>query len=1444
MSQALTPEMHTSATAGNAPTQAGLHIPRRFTAPGRDPFDEVRWERRRTVIANPDGSTVFAMDDVEVPADWSQLATDIVVSKYFRKAGVPGQPGHETSVRQVVHRLAHTIRVAGDQQGGYFASHEDAETFEAELAYMLVRQIGAFNSPVWFNCGLYHEYGIGGSGGSYAVDLATDTVRMTTDSYSRPQVSACFIQSVTDDLMSIFELVKNEARVFKYGSGTGTNFSKLRGRMEKLSGGGTSSGLMSFLEVLDRGAGATKSGGTTRRAAKMVVLDMDHPEIVDFIHWKVREERKVAALVSAGYSSDFNGEAYATVAGQNSNNSVRVPDTFMQAVERDTEWQTRLRTTGEVYETFQAKRLWRDVADAAWACADPGVQFDDTIQKWHTCKTTDRINATNPCVTGDTLVATADGWKRIDALVGKSARVIGADGQPHWVEKIFPTGRKPVYRLRTKAGYEVRITADHKVWTSNRGDVAAKDLQAGDEVGLLGAGFGRRALNPRLALAIGVAVGDGCLSRSEHGERVQEMVVLTMAGEETGVLSGIAGELNEQKRALRPVGSVGRPDDIHVSPSNGRGNGSRLSIGSRPVVDLFKEFAILDQGSEGKRFTPAVHDLDRSSVAAMLRGLFTADGTVADYDDKSQYVSLDSCSLDLLKQVQVLLLGFGIKSKLYTNRRNGKTSSMLPDGRGGSKEYPVQEMHSLRISRTSRLLFEREIGFDAESPKAVALMALNESTLAYLDDLTDEFDALEALGEEDVYDLTEPVTSHFVANGLVVHNCSEFVFLDDTACNLASINLMKFRREDGSFDIEGYRYANRIFFLAQEILVSFASYPTERIARNSDDYRPLGLGYANLGTLLMVEGLPYDSDAARTYAACVTAIMTGEAYALSAEMASSKGPFRGYEKNRDSMLGVMRLHREAARAIDPTLAPRDMRSAAIEAWDRAVAFGGLHGYRNAQASVLAPTGTIGLLMDCDTTGVEPDFALVKFKKLAGGGYFKIVNQSVPKALQRLGYDLQEIERITRYAVGHGTLQGAPHINDSSLHTKGLLENEIAAIERSLPNVLDIRQAFGRGMLSDDTLTRLGVSMAEREKRGFNALPFLGFTDAQIEEANLYVCGTQTVEGAPGLKTEHLAVFDCANRCGPHGTRFIKPIGHVRMMGAVQPFISGAISKTVNLPNESSVEDVEGIYNESWKVGLKAVALYRDGCKLSQPLVTSQKKKAEEPAAATAEGAAPAKLHRRRLPRRRHGFTQEARIAGHKVFLRTGEYEDGGLGEIFIDMHKEGAAFRSMMNCFAIAVSMGLQYGVPLEDLVDQFCFTRFEPHGRVEGHDNIKVSTSVIDYVFRVLGYEYLNRTDLAHVIDEAPQGQLVRKPHATDMPVGKEHRSVPTAATAAAPGITPAKPVSKAIDADEAGAVSLAFQNKKLLGDAPACDNCGHITIRNGTCYKCLNCGNSMGCS
>jgi ribonucleoside-diphosphate reductase alpha chain len=1050
-----------------APSNAGLRVSRRWTRAGVNPLDEITWDKRRTVISNPDGSVVFQMNDVEVPSGWSQLATDIVVSKYFRKAGVPGSPGHETSVRQVVHRLARTVRNAGEQAGGYFASNEDAEAFEAELAYMLVHQIGAFNSPVWFNCGLYHEYGIQGSGGNFYYDPESRAVHETRDSYSRPQVSACFIQAVDDDLMSIFELARNEARVFKFGSGTGSNFSKLRGRMEKLSGGGTSSGLMSFLEVLDRGAGATKSGGTTRRAAKMVVLDMDHPEIVDFIQWKVREEKKVAALVAAGYSSDFNGDAYATVSGQNSNNSVRVPDRFMQAVAAGGTWQTTFRTTGQVHETRPAAELWDMIGNAAWQCADPGVQFDDTIQRWHTCKGTDRINATNPC--------------------------------------------------------------------------------------------------------------------------------------------------------------------------------------------------------------------------------------------------------------------------------------------------------------------------------------------------------------------------------------SEFVFLDDTACNLASVNLMKFLRHDGGFDVDGYRHANRVFFLAQEILVGFASYPTERIAERSYAFRPLGLGYANLGTLLMMNGLPYDSDAARAYAASITAIMTGEAYALSAEMAASKGPFAAFAENRDSMLEVMRLHREAARAIDPAHAPRELRVAASECWDRAVAFGSLHGYRNSQATVLAPTGTIGLLMDCDTTGVEPDFALVKFKKLAGGGYFKIVNQSVPGALERLGYGENAIGDIVRYAIGTGTFDGAPHIHRESLAHKGFAPDEIDRIENGLPTLLDIRFGFTRGMISDDTLTRLGVTQAEREKPKFNVLPFLGFTEAEIEAANAFICGSQTLEGAPGLKPEHLPVFDCANRCGSRGTRYIQPMGHVRMMAAVQPFISGAISKTVNLQNDATLDEVKNIYTESWKLGLKAVALYRDGSKLSQPLASS--KKAES--AAPVENELPPKLRRKRLPKVRQGYTWESRVGGHKVFLRTGDYEDGKLGEIFIDMHKEGAAFRSMMNCFAIAVSMGLQYGVPLEDLVDQFCFTRFEPHGRVDGHENIRVCTSIVDYVFRVLGYEYLQREDLVHVVGEDLTGGPPVRPHGAPSPDRHgHHASIGTPEPTANP-VSQSRIVDHGLVGDAVtGGITRRARADARPGDSPLCDNCGHITIRNGTCFKCLNCGSSLGCS
>lgn len=1039
----------------------GLGFERVYTQPGINPLDQVTYRKASSKIKDTDGKSVFEMKDVEVPADWSQLAVDIVVSKYFRKAGVPGT-GHETSVRQVVKRIAHTLRVAGEKTG-YF-NKENGETFEAELSHMLVNQMGAFNSPVWFNLGLFHEYGIEGSGGNWRWDALSGKPVETLNAYENPQCSACFIQSVDDDLMSIFDLIKNEARLFKYGSGTGTNFSKVRGRQEKLSGGGSSSGLISFLEVLDRGAGATKSGGTTRRAAKMVCLDMDHPEIEDFITWKMREERKVAALIAAGYSGDFNGEAYKTVAGQNSNNSVRISDEFMKAVLEDKEWHTVARTTGEKVETFKARHLWRKIAEASWACADPGLQYDTIINDWHTCSETDKIHASNPC--------------------------------------------------------------------------------------------------------------------------------------------------------------------------------------------------------------------------------------------------------------------------------------------------------------------------------------------------------------------------------------SEYMFLNDSACNLASLNLVKFMKEDGNFEIEKFRQACRVFITAQEILVDLSSYPTERIAKNSHDYRPLGLGYANLGTMLMLKGIPYDSPEAYAWAGAITAIMCGRAYAVSAEEAGFLGAFAGFEKNREPMLKVMRKHRDATLKIDETKAPKELVKAAREDWDLAVKLGEKYGYRNAQTTVLAPTGTIGLLMDCDTTGIEPDFALVKFKKLAGGGYFKIVNQSVPAALKNLGYTQDQISAIITYVLGTMNLEGTPHVNQEFLREKGFKDADLAKLEKTLPGTFELSSAFGRFTLGDELLNRLGVPASEYEKPAFNYLTYAGLSFAQVAEANEKICGTMTVEGAPFMKDEHLPVFDCANKCGMKGQRFIAPMGHIRMMAATQPFLSGAISKTVNLPNETTVEEIEKIHEDSWRMGLKAVALYRDGCKLSQPLSTKSDKKEEakvveapvflKEAAQVPSTAVSFGPIRHKLPAKRRGFTQEANVAGHKVYIRTGEYEDGTIGEVFIDMHKEGAAYRSMMNCFAIAVSLGLQYGVPLKEYVDKFTFTRFEPSGMVDGHPNIKMATSVVDYIFRVLGLEYLNRTDFVQVKPKTLPVDLTMEKGAAQTVYPKNPSQQ---IMAEAVNFTPVDDVSSSHLAE-------------MMGDAPPCDGCGHTTVRNGACYKCLNCGNSMGCS
>ena len=1114
-------------------SQKGLQFSRQFTQEGVSPYNMFDYDYRTSVIKNPTGEVVFQMDNVEVPKQWSQIATDILAQKYFRKAGVPnedGTTGRETTVKQVAHRMAHCWRVWGERYN-YFVTPKDAEIFYDELVYSILNQACVPNSPQWFNTGLHEVYGITGKPqGHYYVDAIDGVLKKSANAYERPQPHACFILSVDDDLVNeggIMDLWVREARIFKYGSGVGTNFSSIRGEGEKLSGGGTSSGLMSFLKIGDRAAGAIKSGGTTRRAAKMVCLDLDHPEIEEFVSWKTKEEDKVAALIAAGYASDYEGEAYKTVSGQNSNNSVRIPNSFFKVLDEGGEWELKGRSDGRTMRKVNAQDLWDKINHAAWRCADPGTQYDTTINEWHTCPEGGPIRASNPC--------------------------------------------------------------------------------------------------------------------------------------------------------------------------------------------------------------------------------------------------------------------------------------------------------------------------------------------------------------------------------------SEYMFLDNTACNLASVNLRQFFDEStNTFNVEGFEHTCRLWTTVLEISVLMAQFPSKEVAQLSYDYRTLGLGYANLGSMLMVLGIAYDSEEARGIAGAITAIMTGVAYKTSAELASFLGAFSKYKDNKTHMLRVMRNHRAAAydaqdafegieikpQGIQAKYCPDYLLKAATKAWDDAVQMGEKYGYRNAQTTVIAPTGTIGLVMDCDTTGVEPDFALVKFKKLSGGGYFKIINQSVPAALRNLKYTEEQIEKIVNYAKGHATLNGAPFINTASLLAKGFTQAELDKIETTLGSAFEIGFVFNVYAFGEETMQRLGFKPSEYNDFGWSMLEALGYSDEEIEAANTFVCGTMTVEGAPELKDEHLSIFDCANKCGQIGQRYIHAHGHIRMMGAAQPFLSGAISKTINLPNEATVEEIADSYRMSWELGLKACALYRDGSKLSQPLSNKSDKKkklddviSEDKAAELAanistivdmgkltidelldemnkrvQSSADTSLkrqlamivERRALPAKRRGFTQKAKINGQALFLRTGEYNDGTLGEIFIDMAKEGATMRSMLNCFAIAISIGLQYGVPLEEYVEKFVFTRFEPAGMVE-HPNIKSTTSIIDFMFRSLAYEYLGRNDLVHVLDKPEVQNLGNEPWDIDTPTIGERKqelsdvrivaSVVPVATKAEHRMASTKPSFNPMDAVNAAA-------KSMQSDAPACNTCGHITVRSGTCYKCLNCGNSMGCS
>ncbi|PIY92504.1 MAG: ribonucleoside-diphosphate reductase, adenosylcobalamin-dependent [Candidatus Magasanikbacteria bacterium CG_4_10_14_0_8_um_filter_42_12] len=1147
--------------------QTGLKFRRRFSEEGKSPFDMVEYEMRSSVIREPDGTVVFELKDIEIPKQWSQVATDIIAQKYFRKAGVPqyntdgtpklnadGSPmlGAETSVKQTVHRLVGTWRFWGEKYG-YFATKKDANVFYDELVVMLLRQMAAPNSPQWFNTGLNWAHGINGpSQGHHYVDPDTGIMTRSTDSYTHPQPHACFIQSVSDDLVNeggIMDLWVREARLFKYGSGTGSNFSTLRGRGEPLSGGGRSSGLMSWLKIGDRAAGAIKSGGTTRRAAKMVILDLDHPDVRTFINWKVEEEKKVAALIAGGYSSDYEGEAYETVSGQNSNNSVRVPNKFMDLVQRGGNWEMKWRTDGTVCETIEAKKLWDEIAFAAWACADPGLQYDDNINEWHTCPQSGKIRGSNPC--------------------------------------------------------------------------------------------------------------------------------------------------------------------------------------------------------------------------------------------------------------------------------------------------------------------------------------------------------------------------------------SEYMFLDNTACNLASLNLAHFfDTKTTTFDVDGFKHGARLWTTVLEISVLMAQYPSKEIAQGSYDYRTLGLGYANIGSVLMTAGIPYESEEAYAFTGSVTALMTAESYKTSAEMARIHGPFPKYHLNKDDMLRVMRNHRRAAfnapeseyeklhvkpQGVNPQYAPAYIIAAARQSWNEAVELGEQYGYRNAQTTLLAPTGTIGLLMDCATTGVEPDFALVKFKKLAGGGYFKIANEAVPSALEHLGYTEAQTQDIIDYMRGSADVTNAPHINAESLKAKGFTDADLVSVSKALESAFEMQFAFNVWTLGEDCMKRAGFSPEEYNDPKFNMLKGLGFSSQEIAEANEFVCGTMTIEGAPHLKESDYKVFDCANKCGKKGQRYIHWKGHLRQMAAAQPFLSGAISKTINMPNEATVDDVKQAYWDSWQLALKAVAIYRDGCKLSQPLSTSTKESDEdkkEREDEEAEAAAAEKktvsatvtttsieehveastiaqaieqasallnqhvpdshvmptyasdgsisehriyLHgeKRKLPAKRSGITISSKIGGTKLWLRTGEYPDGRLAEIFIDVYKEGTVVKSMMNMFAVSISMALQYGVPLEKLVDKFTFTRFEPSGMTD-HPNVKVCTSVIDFVFRILGMEYLGRTDFVQVPPKGIQKKKFEQMakvaetsiHQTTIEIEKVSApEVPSVGQTTLPSLE---------DVDELKA-ALSESDKMLgemMGDAPACPTCGHITVRNGSCYKCLNCGDSLGCS
>ena len=1364
-----------------APQRTGIGIRRRFTTAGVHPYDTVAWERRDARITNyRDGTVAFEQLGVEVPETWSLNATNILAQKYFR--GTPGTPEREWSLKQVADRVVDSVTAWGIKDG-YFVDDGEAEVFRDELKYLIIHQMAAFNSPVWFNIGVA---GVPQQG------------------------SACFILSVEDNMDSILNWYTEEGVIFKGGSGAGVNLSRIRSSHEYLKGGGTASGPVSFMRGADSSAGTIKSGGKTRRAAKMVILDVDHPDIEDFIWCKAIEERKARVLRDAGFDMDLDGKDSISLQYQNANNSVRVTDEFMEAVVDGREWPLTARGDGSVIRSVPARDLFRQLAHAAWECADPGMQFDTTINKWHTASNTGRINGSNPCFPGSAQVHTDKGLVPFAELFDRVNRgesfgvythdATNPDAPADRVELTSPdafmiTGTNEIVKLRFHNGMELRCTPGHKIFTANRGFVEARELTGDDEVKTLD--VEAEPVNADLCLPVSGDV-DSYRSKGDHGDPLRfpeewspefahYLGWLVGDGSTSGATTSTIYGSAEDRAEILPrhaelIEWINGDRPLKVSE---QANGTaQLRMARRPFKRFIEALGVGSVKGPEKTVPWSIRQSPAPIAAAFLRGLFDADGCVVHNQAKGSYVGLGSVSNELLREVQILLTTFGVSSRIY-KVHDGSMSGHLPytNKDGEQVSYGRSPSYDLRVTSASIGAFAQHIGFSLSRKSAL----LSEILFTGLEDhggrgfydvrRTTRLSERTDDGVELTYNLSEPRNHSYVVDGIVVRNCSEYMHLDNSACNLASLNLMKYLNDDDSFDVDGFKAAVEVIFTAQEIIVGNADYPTDKIAENSRLFRELGIGYANLGALLMAQGLPYDSDEGRAWAGAITALMTGHAYATSARTAARMGPFAGYHENVEPMLNVLRMHRDAVAAIDEEQVPTDLLSAAQEAWDSAVELGEQYGVRNSQASVLAPTGTIGLLMDCDTTGVEPDLGLVKTKKLVGGGTMSIVNQTVPRALNQMGYAPDQVSEIIAYIDEHKSIVGAPY-----------------------------------------------------------------------------------------LSAQHLGVFACSM-----GDNTIHYLGHVRMMGAVQPFISGAISKTVNLPEDVSVEDVEQLHIDAWQMGIKAVAVYRDNCKVGQPLSTTKKEGADDaPAGSEAEahareladkiaGLEAALVHeqqrvgetlvvgavRERLPRRRKSSTFAFRVADCEGYVTVGEYEDGRPGEVFMKVSKQGSTLAGIMDAFSISVSLGLQHGVPLATYVRKYTNMRFEPAGITDDVD-LRIATSLVDYIFRRLALDYLpvdERSELGVLsTSERMQPTLPGvEETATETRGVVEDGSVDPVTTtvveSSAPAATPV--VHPSLSSDQDGPIARAEPR-----DAPYCYQCGNAMQRAGSCYVCGSCGTTSGCS